>query len=208
GRRLRGVPVPAAVPGVPAPAPLVPPAALPHGAAPPLPPAPQAAPPQGPRSPEAGSDQGERQLAMAQFYLRTGRPGAAAFYCDLIRRRYPGTLSADKAGQLLEELGRDAKVPTSGKVKARIGEITIRGNCTVPDTVILENLPFYPGQELKFQDLRAGEEKLGRLREFGNATFDIRPRITVLDSQGECKDILVMVHESQELRDRQGIFSF
>jgi RNA polymerase sigma factor (sigma-70 family) len=54
------------------------------------------------RSPQAGA--GAREFALAEFYRRTGHPGSASFYYELVSRRHPGTPYGDKAKQRLEEV--------------------------------------------------------------------------------------------------------
>jgi tetratricopeptide (TPR) repeat protein len=64
------------------------------------------------------SQQAEKDFLMAEYYERTGHPGSAVFYYELVRRRYAGTrysdLATDKQARLLKlmkegrpELGND-----------------------------------------------------------------------------------------------------
>lgn len=57
--------------------------------------------------------QAEKDFNIAEFYRRTHHPGAAYFYYELVRRRYPGTHWADKATQRMLELR--AKVEEASK---------------------------------------------------------------------------------------------
>lgn len=43
------------------------------------------------------SQQAEKDFLMADYYQRTGHPGSAVFYYELVRRRYAGTKYADEA---------------------------------------------------------------------------------------------------------------
>jgi outer membrane protein assembly factor BamD (BamD/ComL family) len=43
------------------------------------------------------SQQAEKDFLMADYYERTGHPGSAVFYYELVRRRYAGTKYADQA---------------------------------------------------------------------------------------------------------------
>jgi TolA-binding protein len=43
------------------------------------------------------SQQAEKDFLMADYYQRTGHPGSAVFYYELVRRRYAGTKYADAA---------------------------------------------------------------------------------------------------------------
>jgi RNA polymerase sigma factor (sigma-70 family) len=62
------------------------------------------------KTPTAGSKQADidatRDLAVAEFYHRTGHFGSAHFYCELVKRRYPDTDFAKKAAQLLVEVNK------------------------------------------------------------------------------------------------------
>lgn len=48
--------------------------------------------------------QAAKDYGIAEFYRRTHHPGAAYFYYEIVRRRYPGTTWADKALQRIEEM--------------------------------------------------------------------------------------------------------
>jgi TolA-binding protein len=45
------------------------------------------------------SQQAEKDFRMADYYQRTGHPGSAVFYYELVRRRYAGTRYAEEATQ-------------------------------------------------------------------------------------------------------------
>lgn len=47
---------------------------------------------------------GAKEFKRAEFYRRTGRPGSAAFYYQMVARRYPGTGFAEEAKWRLLEL--------------------------------------------------------------------------------------------------------
>lgn len=49
--------------------------------------------------------QADKDYLIAEFYRRTNHAGSAYFYYELVRRRYPGTTYAEKAGKRMEELG-------------------------------------------------------------------------------------------------------
>jgi outer membrane protein assembly factor BamD (BamD/ComL family) len=55
--------------------------------------------------------QAEKDFKMAEFWERTGHPGSAYFYYEVVRRRYPNTkyaeLAAQKRDQLQEKLERE-----------------------------------------------------------------------------------------------------
>jgi outer membrane protein assembly factor BamD (BamD/ComL family) len=48
--------------------------------------------------------QAEKDFQMAEFYRRTGHPGSAYFYYEIVRRRYPGTDAANRALQRMVEI--------------------------------------------------------------------------------------------------------
>lgn len=48
--------------------------------------------------------QADKDMKIADFYRRTGHPGSAYFYYELVRRRYPNTEHAQLASQKMEEL--------------------------------------------------------------------------------------------------------
>jgi outer membrane protein assembly factor BamD (BamD/ComL family) len=48
--------------------------------------------------------QADRDFKIAEFYKRTGHPGAAHFYYELVRRRYPNTTYSSRATERLAEI--------------------------------------------------------------------------------------------------------
>lgn len=48
--------------------------------------------------------QADKDWKIAEFYRRTGHPGSAYFYYEIVRRRYPGTKYFDDATQRMHEL--------------------------------------------------------------------------------------------------------
>lgn len=48
--------------------------------------------------------QADRDFNIAEFYRRTGHPGSAYFYYELVRRRYPNTDYAKKSGDRMQEI--------------------------------------------------------------------------------------------------------
>ena len=53
------------------------------------------------------SQQAEKDFRTAEYYERTGHPGSAVFYYELVRRRYAGTRYSDLATERKEKLLRD-----------------------------------------------------------------------------------------------------
>jgi outer membrane protein assembly complex protein YaeT len=79
-----------------------------------------------------------------------------------------------------------------------VGEIIIVGNTVTQDRVIRRMLGFYPGQVLRYPELRQAERDLARLNIFKmNPELGIRPTVTVLDNPSPFKDILVKVDEDR-----------
>ena len=85
-----------------------------------------------------------------------------------------------------------------GQVRAgepdRVGRIIIEGNTDTWDSVILNELPFRPGQILKYPDLEKARTRLTKL-----GVFDKKnpPTVEVLPNElnSEFKDILIRVTE-------------
>jgi hypothetical protein len=77
---------------------------------------------------------------------------------------------------------------------ARVGQIFIIGNTATPDSVILRQVPLYPGRILTRADLRSAERNLARLKIF---KADPAPRVRIIDREGDStyKDIRVDVSE-------------
>lgn len=48
--------------------------------------------------------QADKDIKIAEFYQRTGHPGSAYFYYEIVRRRYPGTPYFDRATERMYEL--------------------------------------------------------------------------------------------------------
>jgi RNA polymerase sigma factor (sigma-70 family) len=164
----------------------------------------KATPPVYPPPAEVRIDQAERDLAVAEFYLKTGHSGSATLYYQLIQRRYPGTSYAERATRFLRDLRpQEYNPPPPPKTEWRIGQIFINGNDRVPHTVIRENLGIYPGQALDYNQLRAAEQKLRGLKEFANASpiMSLRPSLTVMEPEHglQYRDILVTIQESLRL---------
>ncbi len=82
---------------------------------------------------------------------------------------------------------------------AQVGQVVIIGNDVTQDRVIRRVLGLYPGQTLRYPELRIAERDLARLNIFeSNPELGIRPTVTVIDPEGNSpiKDILVQVKET------------
>lgn len=78
---------------------------------------------------------------------------------------------------------------------AKVGQVIIVGNEVTQDRVIRRVLGLYPGQTLRYPEMRLAERELSRLNIF-EVSADARPTLTVLDSDSEYKDVLVQVKET------------
>jgi outer membrane protein assembly complex protein YaeT len=81
---------------------------------------------------------------------------------------------------------------------ARVAGVTIVGNTTTRDNVILRQIPVYPGQILSYPDLRVAEKNLARLGIFEmDPSKGGPPHVSVLDPESESpfKQILINVQE-------------
>ena len=56
------------------------------------------------RAAVAATPDGEQDFRMAEFFQRTGHPGSACFYYEIVCRRYPGSPLAEKSADRLREL--------------------------------------------------------------------------------------------------------
>lgn len=128
----------------------------------------------------------EKDLKRAEFYFRSGKLDSASFYYELIRRRYPDTIYAERAKERLAELNKPKEKPP-----ARVGQIFLRGNKKIADEVILNGFNFYPGMVLPFQELHIVERKITQLKGIKSA------QVSVIDREGAgvFKDILIQVEE-------------
>jgi len=57
--------------------------------------------------------QADRDLRIADFYRRTGHPGSAYFYYELVKRRYPNTDYANQADTRMAELQSRVNQPAA-----------------------------------------------------------------------------------------------
>jgi outer membrane protein assembly factor BamD (BamD/ComL family) len=68
------------------------------------------------------AQQAEKDYKIAEFYRRTGHPGAAYFYYELVRRRYPNTeyakMASERWNSLREELDKDPSMTPNMPGKA------------------------------------------------------------------------------------------
>jgi len=138
---------------------------------------------------------------LGEFYRRSGHPGIARFYYELVQRRYPQTKYAKLAAERLQQLNPKPAKPAAGnKPPTLIGQIFIVGNTKTAQGVILEACPFYPGAVLKFPDLQQAERNLRKLGIFeDDPAKGIRPTVLVMDPNEESpyKDILIQVQEKK-----------
>ena len=85
--------------------------------------------------------QADRDWKIAEFYRRTGHPGSAYFYYELVERRYPRTTYADKAGerkrelqgQVAKERGKDAAAPAQPPAQQAPNQLPLMQNNLIPN---------------------------------------------------------------------------
>jgi outer membrane protein assembly complex protein YaeT len=79
-----------------------------------------------------------------------------------------------------------------------VGDVIIVGNTVTQDRVIRRMLGLYPGQVLRYPELKIAEAQLSRLGIFEmNPEQGIRPTVQALDNPSPFKDILVKVQETR-----------
>lgn len=75
--------------------------------------------------------QADRDWNIAEFYRRTGHPGPAYFYYELVRRRYPNTKYAEKSVEQMTRLRgqvREAEIQDAQAAADRPGILNSLGN--------------------------------------------------------------------------------
>ncbi|MBI3407880.1 MAG: BamA/TamA family outer membrane protein [Planctomycetes bacterium] len=86
------------------------------------------------------------------------------------------------------------------KPASKVGQVFVVVNVVTQDRVIRRVIGLYPGQTLRYPELRIAERDLARLNIFKvDPENGIRPTLTVIDPDGisEFKDIVVNVQETQ-----------
>ncbi len=94
-----------------------------------------------------------------------------------------------------------AAPPRPDKTPCSVGQIFIVGNTRTQQSVILDQVPLYPGQILNDDDLRLAEKNLKKLGIFAmSPKNDIGPKVTALnnplDPDNPVKDIIIKVQET------------
>lgn len=86
--------------------------------------------------------------------------------------------------------------PAKKSLPARVGQIFVTGNTRTPTSEILKHVPLFPGQILDYSSLKVAEKNLAALNLFVvDPQKGIRPTVTVIQSDGEFKDILIQVQQ-------------
>ena len=85
--------------------------------------------------------QADRDFKIAEFYQRTGHPGSAYFYFELVCRRYPGTDYASKALQRKNELKSKAEREQRQPERPPPATPPIQGAPVLPGNVAPRTLP-------------------------------------------------------------------
>jgi outer membrane protein assembly complex protein YaeT len=79
-----------------------------------------------------------------------------------------------------------------------VGQVIIVGNTVTQDRIIRRVLGLYPGQVLRYPELKIAEAQLARLNIFeSNPETGSRPTVQALENPTEFKDILVKVQETR-----------
>jgi beta-lactamase regulating signal transducer with metallopeptidase domain len=86
--------------------------------------------------PQTLNEQAIKELNTAKFYLRTGHPGSAAFYYEIIKRRYPGTPAAEEADLALRELRASRQTKSETEPAQPPG----KGGQSKTDAMLIEQL--------------------------------------------------------------------
>lgn len=136
----------------------------------------------------------EKDLKTAESYRRTGKRASALHMYGLILRRYPDTLYAKQAENMIAELS-DAKKPTLPPLPKggyRVGDIRIINNTKTKDSVILENVHLYPGHSFTSADLRKAEEELPKRIKFAKP---VKVSVGYSSGDGDYRLITVRVEE-------------
>src|SRR6185436_6901047 len=78
------------------------------------------------------------------------------------------------------------------------GEVYIVGNTVTQDRVIRRMLGLYPGQVLRYPELKIAEQQLARLNIFEmDPQMGVRPTVQAIEGPNQYKDILVKVQETR-----------
>lgn len=82
---------------------------------------------------------------------------------------------------------------------SKVGKIYVVGNEVTQSRVIMRSVGIYPGQYLRYPEIRQGENNLSRLGIFeNNPETGVRPTITVIeDTDSVFKDVVINVKETQ-----------
>jgi RNA polymerase sigma factor (sigma-70 family) len=184
---------------------------LPHSEATPAPAPTIAAPPQG--EPFGGTPESQdRLITVAHTLKRVSATRVSILLSNFYKQRYQDVSVAQKhvgitvvdnsntvvvtaAPKDLEEIRRLIELidnPTAnGQLgpDLRVGQVLILGNEKTSDVLISKAIQLSPGQDLTGASLRKAEHHLIRLNLFESAT------VTVVETQGAFKDVLVTVKE-------------
>jgi hypothetical protein len=115
----------------------------------------------------------------------------------------PLTAAADDVEGLTKDQG-ELQIDPDTIPRWRVGQIFIIGNEEMPDSVLLEQCPLFPGQLAAIADLREAEENLAGLGLFViDRKRGIRPRAKFLDREEDDQvfhDVRIEVKEKPNAR--------
>lgn len=105
---------------------------------------------------------------------------------------------------LMLTIDRAAQIDRDTKSGWRVGQVFIVGNVTVPDTIVLEQCPLFPGQTGTLADLRQAEKNLARLGLFvTDRKRGMKPTVKRLDRENSSlgfQDIMIEVKEKPNVK--------
>ncbi len=123
--------------------------------------------------------QADKDFRIAKFYERTGHPGSAYFYYEIVKRRYPGTKYAEKAAQNMDRLRLRAEAQVEAKPEGTPSFPFFPAAPTAPQTTgVGEPVPMH-------QSPPGGRGGLSNFLPFFNRSPEQAPQPRVLDAPPE-----------------------
>jgi outer membrane protein assembly factor BamA len=139
-------------------------------------------------------DEGGRTLSLV-FHIDEGVRYKVA---DLPPLPAPPVADAGGGIRLASQQSPAPAAPAKESPPVKIGKIHVAGNKLTPTALVLAQSGLAPGGMVSDADLRKAEEELAKIKLFEvDPARDVRPTVTVLDSEGEVKDLLIYVKEKE-----------
>jgi outer membrane protein assembly factor BamA len=101
------------------------------------------------------------------------------------------------AGSGIRLAARESAAPAAPAIESpsvKIGKIHVAGNRVTPSALVVAQSGLAPGQVVSEATLRKAEQELAKIKLF-EVDPARRPTVTVLDSEGEVRDLLIYVKE-------------